>query len=328
MATSISPELSATERLAGGLLGLLVGDALGVPYEFHPPSELPPFDRIEMIPPAGFRRAHTGVAPGTWSDDGAQALVLLHCLLTDDGLDLAHFANSLLRWLHEGFCAVDGDVFDVGIQTRTALDRLAAGTPPEAAGPAAANRNGNGSLMRVLPLAFWHQGEDVKLMQLAARQSLPTHGHMRAQVCCALYCLWARAVLAEREQPWMWAAQALREHGAKAGLGADEIARILDAGNADKVAGSGYVLDTLWSALRAVESSTGYASCVRCAISLGDDTDTTACVAGGIAGLMYGRSGIPAQWRDMLRGRDILDPLLAGLLQHHGLHDDATHQPD
>ena len=78
-----------------GLIGLLVGDALGVPYEFHRPDGLPPRDRIEMDPPPGFRRAHAGVPPGTWSDDGAQALVLLDSLLANDGLDLAHFADGL-----------------------------------------------------------------------------------------------------------------------------------------------------------------------------------------------------------------------------------------
>lgn len=65
------------KTIAGGLFGLLVGDALGVPYEFHPADRIPPFDQIEMTPPPGFPRAHVGVAPGTWSDDGAHALVLL-----------------------------------------------------------------------------------------------------------------------------------------------------------------------------------------------------------------------------------------------------------
>ena len=59
------------ERIEGGLLGLLIGDAVSVPYEFHPPQALPPLDQIDMTPPRGFARAHVGVPPGTWSDDGA-----------------------------------------------------------------------------------------------------------------------------------------------------------------------------------------------------------------------------------------------------------------
>lgn len=69
------------ERIAGGLIGLLVGDALGVPYEFHEADEIPPSAQIEFEPPAGFDRSHKGTPPGTWSDDGAQALCLLDSLL-------------------------------------------------------------------------------------------------------------------------------------------------------------------------------------------------------------------------------------------------------
>ena len=79
--------LSRTDRLAGALVGLLVGDALGVPYEFRSPEALPPFDEIEYTPPQGFQRAHHGTPPGTWSDDGAQALCLLASLLHKGELD-------------------------------------------------------------------------------------------------------------------------------------------------------------------------------------------------------------------------------------------------
>lgn len=142
--TSSSSRWVLRDRLAGGLVGLLVGDALGVPYEFHAPADLPPPDAIDMVPPAGFQRAHAGVPPGTWSDDGAQALVLLDSLLANDGLELAHFANGLRRWLSEGFCAVDRSVFDIGIQTSTAIGRLQSGMSPETAGPDSERSNGNG----------------------------------------------------------------------------------------------------------------------------------------------------------------------------------------
>ena len=112
---------SLTARIEGGLLGLLVGDALGVPYEFHPPEALPPANQIEMQPPPGFRRAHFGVPPGTWSDDGAQALVLLDSLLANDGLDLRHFADGLVRRANEGWNAVYRSVFDYGLQSSTAI---------------------------------------------------------------------------------------------------------------------------------------------------------------------------------------------------------------
>lgn len=304
------------DRLAGGLVGLLVGDAVGVPYEFHAPDDLPPPDQIDMDPPQGFRRAHFGVRPGTWSDDGAQALVLLDSLLVRSGLDLAHFGEGLRRWLHEGYLAVGGQVFDIGIQTSTAINRLSQGMPAETAGPREESRNGNGSLMRVLPLALWHPGPDEDLARLAARQSLPTHGHPRSQVACAFYCLWARATLADQAEPWQWAEDRLRELGPAIGLPSDEIERVLDPANGPAAGGTGYVVDCLWSARRAVEETDGFQACVRRAIAFGHDTDTTAAVAGGIAGLRHGLQGIPARWRDGLRGDALYRPQLEDLLRH------------
>jgi len=306
------------QRVSGGLIGLLVGDALGVPYEFHPPESIPPADLIEYTPPPGFNRAHVGVPPGTWSDDGAQALILLDSLLACDGLDLAHFACGLRRWLSEGFHAVNRSVFDIGVQTSTALNRLGMGVPPESSGPSEERNNGNGSLMRVLPLALWHRGDDRELMELAARQSLPTHGHPRAQVACALYCLWARAILQQDSEPWASAVNRLWEHGGLELFPETEVQRVLDSNNSASARGSGYVLDTLWSAKVAVEGTTSFEACVRRAITFGNDTDTTAAVAGGIAGLMYQVDAIPNRWKDGLRGRNLYQPLLAKLLESFG----------
>jgi ADP-ribosylglycohydrolase len=307
--------LPIRDRLAGGLVGLLVGDALGVPYEFHPPQALPPLGEIEYQPPPGFRRSHVGVPPGTWSDDGAHALVLLDSLLERDGLDLDHLASGLRRWLMEGRYAVNRSVFDIGSQTSTALNRLASGIPPDRSGPDGERNNGNGSLMRVLPLVLWHIGPDAELVRLADRQSLPTHGHARSRIACAFYCLWARTVLAGGNSPWLAAENSLRAIAPSMDWPEDEIERVLDPGNAGRVGGSGHVIDTLWSARQAVEATHGYEACVRHAIGLGHDTDTTAAVAGGIAGLIHGLDGIPARWRDGLRGATLYQPLLGRLLR-------------
>ena len=207
--------LTLHERLEGGLYGLLIGDALGVPYEFHSPADMPSPEEIEFAPPSGFRRAHPGVPPGTWSDDGAQALALLASLLECGQLDLEDFGRRLVAWYEQGYLAVDGRVFDVGNQTREALHQLKSGSPAEKAGPAEERANGNGSLMRVLPLALWHRGSDEALVADAQRQSRVTHGHVRSWVCCALYCLWARRILQAVPDPWAAAVATLRSTYAK-----------------------------------------------------------------------------------------------------------------
>jgi ADP-ribosylglycohydrolase len=300
------------DRLRGALWGLLVGDALGVPYEFHEPDELPAPDRIEMDPPAGFDRAHAETPSGTWSDDGAHALCLLASLLERRRFDPEDFAGRLLAWREDGYMAVDGRVFDCGIQTGQALAALAAGAPPLRAGPRGEYDNGNGALMRVLPLALWHDGPDADLVELAHQQSQITHGHPRSQVCCALYCLWARRILAAEPFPWKAAVAVLRARYGDSPFRREleEHSRPDDPSDGQ---GSGYVVDTLRTA-RFVMEEPSFERVVRQAVAHGRDTDTTACVAGGLAGARHGVAGIPERWLAALRGRDLAEPLVERLV--------------
>lgn len=324
-------ETPLASRLRGGLLGLLVGDALGVPYEFHAADALPPRDQIEPTPPPGFARSHGRIPPGTWSDDGAQALVLLDSLLERGRFDAGHFGAGLLRWYGEGFYAVDGVMFDCGVQTRQALDRIRAGADPATAGRTDERANGNGSLMRVLPLALWHPGSDAELCADAFGQSALTHRHLRAQVCCALYCLWVRSLL-DGQGP----AEALT-------AARSSFDRLYPAGSPEQeelnghilptrlgpLRGTGYVVDSLRAALvltgahphPTARAEATYEDAVRAAIALGDDTDTTGCVTGGAAGILSGEEGIPERWLGRLRGRELVDPLLERLV---AVRDPAT----
>lgn len=305
------------EQIAGGLVGLLVGDALGVPYEFHPPGEIPPLHQIEFEPPDGYDRAHWGVPPGTWSDDGAQALCLLASLLERGRFDPDDFGQRMVRWDTEGYMAVNGHVFDIGITTNIALSAIQDGTPPLQAGPRSENANGNGSLMRVLPLALWHRGTDAELVVDAHLQSQVTHGHRRSQVCCALYCLWARYTLNEAAEPWREAVQALREQYTHDEELTEELEEHVRPDDPAQGKGTGYVMDCLNSARWALKQG-DYEQVVRSAVALGNDTDTTACVAGGIAGIKAGLEGIPDRWRARLRGQELLEPLMERLLAERG----------
>jgi ADP-ribosylglycohydrolase len=302
------------ERIAGGMYGLLIGDALGVPYEFHGPEQLPPREQLEFEPPAGFRRAHVGVPPGTWSDDGANALCLLASLLYREQLDLEDLGRRLVNWMELGYLAVDHQVFDIGVTTSNALSSIRAGTPAAEAGPRGQMDNGNGSLMRVLPLALWHMGRDAQLVGLAMRQSLVTHGHLRAQVCCALYCLWARRTLEGAADPWAAAVATFRELHPEGTPAREELEAHVRPDSADPGKGSGYVVDCLRSARDCVKAERTYEGVVKAAVALGHDTDTTACVAGGIAGLRDGVGAIPERWMKALRGRDVAEPLIESLL--------------
>lgn len=297
------------DKIRGAIYGLLIGDALGVPYEFKDPTEIPPIEQIAYVPPDNFPRSHANVPPGTWSDDGSQALCLLDSLVTCGVLNLIDFSQRLQKWYFDGYFAVDGHVFDVGIQTREAIIKLSKNFFPGESGRADEHANGNGSLMRSLPLALWHTGSDEELAELAHQQSIVTHAHPRSQVCCALYCLWARRILENASDPWQSATKSLRQFYRNRPDFAYELEDHVRPDSPPICEGSGYVVDCLHSARYACTKDS-FEGVIRRAIQFGNDTDTTACVAGGIAGLLFGYSRIPQYLTEGLRGKEMLQPIL------------------
>ena len=300
-------------QVRGGVYGLLLGDAAGVPYEFNPPATLAPWaDQVDMVPPAGFARTYA-VPPGTWSDDGALMLCLLESLAEAGRFDPDDQARRMVAWLDDGHLAVDGRVFDVGIATRAALGRarglLRRGISPAGRGESHEESASNGSLMRILPLALWHGGPDAELARLAMDHSALTHAHPLCRACCAIYCLWARGLATGVADPFE---AALERVGA---LVRDDPALVaalarVEAHRDLPPTGTGFVVDTLLSARHVLAAGTDFRDVVRRAILLGHDTDTTAAVAGGLAGIKFGAAGLPADWMALLRGRELVEPIL------------------
>ena len=303
------------DKFRGGLYGLLIGDALGVPYEFHFAKDIPSYNNIEMMPPSDFKKAHEGVAPGTYSDDGAQALCLLDSILTCGKFSLKDFSDKLLSWSQEGTWAVDNIVFDVGVQTGEALIAYEAGVSPEKCGMIRPDGKGNGALMRTLPLALWHKGTDEELIADAHSQCLITHGNLCNQVCCALYCLVARFLLAGMDfnQALEKAIRTLRNIYSNLPEYEQELEWSIRPDQPWEGTGSGYVVDCLRSAFMILMCTTNYEEAVKRAIMLGNDTDTTACVTGGLAGILYGFHNIPKHWYHCLRGKDAVENLIQPL---------------
>jgi ADP-ribosylglycohydrolase len=305
-------------RIKGGMFGLLVGDALGVPYEFHSKEEIPPFEQIEMVPPKGFNKQYP-VDAGTWSDDGAQALCLLDSLLEKGKFDLADFSDRLLLWYEKGLWAVDGDVFDVGIQTSLALSMYKCGARIEDCGNVRPDGKGNGALMRVLPLALWCNGKDEELVSYAHKQCNITHGNITNHVCCALYCLIASRLLNgnDFDTALSESISRLKQIYDNSSMYLDEF---LDSLRPDEEGiwvgtGRGYVVDSLRSAVMVMKTAASYEEAVKQAVALGNDTDTIACITGGLAGIRFGYENIPTRWLDALRDRDKAETLINKLIQ-------------
>lgn len=307
-------------QIKGGIYGLLIGDAVGVPYEFNHPNLLPPIANIDMIPPADFKRTYSSIPIGTWSDDGSQALCLLASLLHCQKLDRNDLMNRFANWYNVGYMAVDNHTFDVGVQTAKAIRNYLDGWDVDKCAVSHDLANGNGSLMRTLPLAIWHSlknTSDEQLIADAYAQSHVTHAHLRSKICCGLYCLWAKYILQGQtiNDGWQKAVDTLyaifdtREDTGEL----NELDFFIRPNEIDNVSGSGYVVDCLKSAYVALQE-TSYENVIKKAISLGNDTDTTACVAGGIAGLYFGFDGIPQTWVQQLREKETIEPLIEQLL--------------
>jgi ADP-ribosylglycohydrolase len=325
------------EQLAGAVWGHLVGDAVGVPYEFLDPAA------IEEV---AFRGGGLhGQPAGTWSDDGALMLALLDSLVEEGpvtdgptaaparparGVPAAHFdvedqGRRILAWHERGAYTPDGEgPFDVGSATRAAIEALQAGVPAARAGSTRPGSLGNGSLMRILPVALAGRGaDDATLVAWASAASAVTHGEPLPRTACALYVLIASRLLARPDDPgdaFDGALSALREVAPAAGL---------EGGLAALTAwrprtGSGHVADAFWSAWEAFAGATSYRETVERAVRLGHDTDTTAAIAGGLAGIRWGISGIPPAWLAGMRGRDVVGPLLDRLLGRHGWRTSTT----
>ena len=310
-------------RIKGGIYGLLIGDALGVPYEFHMKDDIPPMEQIEMIPPKDFLRAHAGTEPGTWSDDGAQALCLLDSLLEKGKFDLTDFSDKVLNWYENGLWAVDGRVFDIGIQTSMALSMYKNGGKPKDCGNIRPDGKGNGALMRVLPLVLWHTGTDEELVSDAHKQCLITHGNITNQDCCALYCLIGREIL--NGEPFKIALEnsvaKLRDIYSDKHEYLEEYLFRLQPDEPDIWIGKGggYVVDSLRSAVMIMKTAVSYEDAIKQSVALGDDTDTTACITGGLAGIYFGYDNIPERWLKSLRDSDKAEKLVNSLLRYRGL---------
>lgn len=300
-------------RFRGGISGLLLGDAANVSYEFNPPETLVPIgDRIDMQPPRDFQRTYS-VPVGTWSDDGALALCLLESLVERGCFDPVDQTRRMVDWLDRGHLAVDDHVFDVGFTTRDSLGKarslLAQGLSPVGQGAVNEQSAGNGTLMRILPLALWDEGGDDELARMAMEHSSLTHALPICQVACAIGCLWARYLAIELRNPFDTAVEKVKLIVQDLPTYFEALSRV-ESWRGQTPTGTGFVVDTLFSAKYALEQGSDFKDVIRKSILMGNDTDTTAAVAGGLAGVKFGIEALPQDWMNLLRGKALVETIL------------------
>jgi ADP-ribosylglycohydrolase len=306
---SASPVISQKDRILGGLWGSLVGDALGVPVEF--------IDRatVQLNPVNSMREFGTHNQPrGTWSDDGAMILCTTDSLQNHE-FSLADMGDRFVRWMNDGLWTANGDVFDVGATTSAALRRIVKGIPADQAGGQSEDNNGNGSLMRILPVVLRFSTDPTALFaERIEKVSTITHGHARSRMACVFYGLVVRQLLLG------WQPQAALDSARVEFSGRHErsaefshFRHILEDNLFSlperEIFSTGYVLHTLHASLWCLLTTQDFNDCVLKAVNLGGDTDTTGCVAGGLAGVAYGMKTIPADWIHQLARKGDVDCL-------------------
>lgn len=303
-----------SNKVIDALLGVAIGDAVGVPHEFTSRDEMQANHATDMIGYGTYNQPK-----GTWSDDSSMTFCLAESLIA--GYDLKDMAEKFIKWVDEAYWTAHDEVFDIGITTSIAISRLRElideGNLDELKRQKDYGNerdNGNGSLMRIIPLLFYIKGKPIKeQFDIVWEVSALTHRHIRAAMSCMIYLNLAEKVLEGKDK-----LEAYKEMR-------DEIGKLWDAidfpekerkhfdkliqndireTDIEELKTGGYVIEVLESSIWFFLNKNTYRDTILSIINLGHDTDTSAAIAGGLAGLYYEQKGIPEEWVESLARLD------------------------
>ena len=374
-----------TDFMRDGMMGLITGDALGVPVQFRSWEEiaqretwtvqLPGQEKI-VNHPAGPVTGMEGfgtynMPPGTWSDDSSMALATLESIRRLGAVNPDDIMENFLRWEFEGAFTPFGYAFDEGNTCSNAIWRYRDERDWRTCGKTGDHANGNGALMRILPVCIYYVERqknvctsDDEAIDGIHTATMLTHNHLRAKMASGLYYFMVKSIIRAREELSANAAGPASDTAAAEGLAAAaqanpvnatasetkaaaaapalitllqqglnegfayyrqdfrnltemaRFSRLYDLGKfrdvpEDEIRSTGYVLDSLEAAVWCLITTGSLRDALLKAVNLGDDTDTVAAIAGGLAGLYYGYGAIPAEWREALQGKEVLESVLA-----------------
>lgn len=298
------------ETIKGVIFGHAVADALGVPVEFQSREQLRKNPVIDM------REFGTHNQPmGTWSDDTSMTLCTLESIAEKCEIDESDIMKRFGWWLESNYLTPHGKLFDVGYTTQNAIwqylygDKYPYGASDE-------RSNGNGSLMRIIPPILFHhfkKQSPVKRRDDIHNLSMLTHAHERSIVACGIYDFVLEELLKSPTKKSIknglanaWSCYCLTSE-------IKSYSRLLsfdfEKQGENEIKSSGYVVDTLESAIWCLLNTESYEECVLKAVNLGEDTDTVGAVAGGLAGALYGYDAIPKKWLDVLVKKDLIEKI-------------------
>ncbi len=297
-------------KVYDAIMGLVVGDALGVPVEFKARDT---FHVDDMIGYGTYNQP-----PGTWSDDSSLTLATLDSMVKLGKIEPDDIMRKFFHWLNDGMFTPYGKVFDVGGGTKRAIARYANGKEAVKCGGKTRMDNGNGALMRILPVAMLSDYLE-KTRELLSVAHL-THAHFISDFACMVFTAIVENLMngIPKEEAVFTVVQRVQHNIENISILTD-YSRLpnIQQLNRDEIRSTGYVVDTLEAALWCVYHTCSYRDCVLTAVNLGGDTDTIASVAGGLAGIIYGcggESGIPDEWIAQIARRNWIKSLCDELI--------------
>lgn len=296
-----------------GVLGFAVGDALGVPVEFSFREELQKNPVVDMEEFGVHKQPK-----GTWSDDTSMMIATMDAINECGEINYNQIADNFCLWASSLKFNPHGKMFDIGVTTSKALNNyVQKGLDATKSGCDSYFDNGNGSLMRILPLAYYFKENpttDLEMANIINNVSSITHRHEISCLGCYLYVKYAMSLLEgksflesyenlQKVDVSMYDKAAVKKYERVLS------GKLKDITDTKKIKSSGFVVDSLESALWCCLTTRNYEEATLKAVNLGEDTDTIGGLTGGLAGIRYGFKGIPNKWLDVLVQRDYIEDL-------------------
>ena len=292
-----------------GLMGFVVGDAMGVPLEHKSREELLKKPVTKML---GY--GYHNVPEGTWSDDTSLMIATIDSINSKCTVDLDDIALRFVSWLKHADYTPEKETFGVGSTCLEAINKYDQQRErPTECGGTDIKSNGNGSLMRILPIAYYAVEKRLKefeVLDLVSKVSSITHAHEISIMGCYIYTRFVMFLLNGKDKLSaynmvrcvdysMFGEDTQKEYER---LIKDDISRF----ELKDIKSSGYVVDTLEACIWLLLKSENYTEAIIGAINLGEDTDTIAALTGGLAGITFGYESIPENWIEKIARKDYL----------------------
>ena len=292
-----------------GIIGHAIGDAMGVPIEFTNRKELLANPVTEMLGHGTY-----DVEKGSFSDDTSMEIATIDSYIKKEEFDYDDIMNNFSLMISDGKFTPDDKLFDIGITCSTAINNYLKGTPPLESGLDNEMSNGNGSLMRMLPVAYYayyKKLKQVEILELTTNISSLTHRHEISIIGCYLYVNYVLNIINGKDKYASLNMLKVLDLSMFKQENIDKYSRILNGNlkdlNLDDIKSTGYIVDSLEAALWVILNTDSYSSSIIGAINLGEDTDTIGAITGSITGILYGYKTIPKSWLNTLRKKEYLE---------------------